>query len=1138
MVKIFSALLLAATSVSAQNVSCLLSGTVHDPTGAVVPGADVRLVADTTGFVRSMKTNGEGFFSFPDLTAASFSVSITASGFKTFSQTGVAVRSGEQRSLGVVNLEVGSAAETVTVTAEAASVMAASGERAGVVTDQELSSLAIKSRDIMDAVALLPGVVDINDTRESPNTNSGVSVFILGARDNQKNMTIDGVTNLDVGDSRAVVSQPSIDSVAELKVLMSNYSAESGRNSGGTITIITKGGAKQFHASAGWYHRHEQFSANDYFNNRNGVGRPRYRYNILSYTVSGPVYIPGKFNRDRSKLFFFYSQEFQEQLVASASRTVMVPTAFERAGNYSQTFDTNSKLVPIYDPQANQTPFAGNVIPASRLTSTGKNILNLFPQPNFVDPAPSRRYQWNYIYNPSTASPRRSETFRVDYSPRDNVQMYGRFNKNSDRQESPYLAGLILPQAKFQYSSPSWSGTLHSTVTLSPTMFNEFVFGLPNASGPKWGILNPEVLTRKATGIEVGQWYPANNVANLIPGMSFGSVANAAGATINADYPSYTNSVSPTVSDNVSMIRGTHSLKAGVFVERSRKNRAPGTATRGTLAFARDRTSPLDTNYAYSNALTGAFQSYTEATSRPWGRLRFTNLEWFVQDDWRVSPRLFLNYGVRFYHDPPQYDQLGNLSVFHPHRFVASQAPTLLRPALVGNNKVALDPVTGLTYSSTLVGTFAPGRGNTANGMVTGGTKGVPQSLTEFPVVSVAPRLGFSWDPVGRGRTAVRGGAGIYFNRSLNSPWTYMLDTPPNLYTPTIYYGTFDTLNQTANQAVLAPSTLQTLLVQGSQKPETTYNFSFGVQQRVGQPMVVDLSYVGSLSRRLWWVRNVNPVPVGAQFLNLHPENRDPSAPSYALAANFLRPYQGYGDITAYEMGGSSNYHSFQSSVRYKMKRGLVSAAYTFSKALGTAAYWNTAISPFFSPRIRNYGPLTYDRTHVLTISYNYSLPKPGKHFNSRLLGAVTDNWELSGVTRILSGAPFTPGLTTVDGANFTGTPSEGAWPDVRDPGADPVNRFARPAIGTFGNVGQNSLRGPGTNNWDISIYRRIPIWGEGRYIQLRLESYNTLNHTQFSAVSQTAKFDAQGNEVDPLFLTPTAARNPRRVQLAVRLSW
>lgn len=227
-----------------------------------------------------------------------------------------------------------------------------------------------------------------------------------------------------------------------------------------------------------------------------------------------------------------------------------------------------------------------------------------------------------------------------------------------------------------------------------------------------------------------------------------------------------------------------------------------------------------------------------------------------------------------------------------------------------------------------------------------------------------------------------------------------------------------------------------------------------------------------------------------------------------------------------------------QISATRKLSRGLIAANYTFSKVLGIASTDTDTVSAFFDPRSRNYGVLTYDRPDVLTLRFNYRLPEPGKRFQQHILGIVTDHWEISGISRFMSGAPFTPGITTVDGANFTGTPSEGARPNVSNPDAAPVNRFGRPAPRSFGNTGQNVLRGPGPNNWDISLYRQIPIREGDKYIQLRFESYNTFNHTQFSTLNTTARFDAQGNQIDSTFLQPTAARAPRRIQLALRFNW
>lgn len=336
-------LLLVAVTASAQVVSCLISGTLQDPSGAVIPGAEVKVTADLTGFTSTTKTNNEGFFSFPDLTPSTFSVSIAARGFKTYTATGIEIRSGEQRSLGIIQMQVGATTESVVVTAEAAQVMTASGGRTAVLAVKDISELATRGRDIMDAVGLLPGVVDLNESREAASNTSTTNVFILGGRDTQKNITIDGLASTESGSTNTIRTMPTMDSVSELKVLMANYAAEYGRNSGGTIAIITKGGARQFHAVAGWYHRNEDLNANNYFNNRNGLGRSLYRYNLFDYTVSGPVYIPHVFNRDRTKLFFFFSQEIQRQLVPAGIKTVTVPTALERAGNFSQSYDVNGK---------------------------------------------------------------------------------------------------------------------------------------------------------------------------------------------------------------------------------------------------------------------------------------------------------------------------------------------------------------------------------------------------------------------------------------------------------------------------------------------------------------------------------------------------------------------------------------------------------------------------------------------------------------------------------------------------------------------------------------------------------------------------------------------------------------------------
>lgn len=1133
------ALLVSCLPLAAQNISASLSGTVQDSLGGAFPGASVKATGANNGFIRTTLTNNEGFFSFPDLQPGIYTLTVTAAGFKQYQQTGIELSSGDQKSLGRIGLEIGTVSESVTVTAEAVAVQLGSGEKSGVLTSADLENMALRGRDLMDAVGLLPGVVDLSDSRDAPNPSSIGNLFIMGGRSNSKNMTIDGVTNLDTGSNGSVHSMPSMDSVGEVKVLMSAFAAENGRNSGGSITILTKGGGKEFHGSAGWYNRHEDYSANDYFNNRNGIPRQPYRYNIASYTIGGPAFIPKFFNTSRSKLFFFFSQEFQEQKVNVPSKTVTVPTALERAGDYSQTFDLNARLVTIYDPLNNQKAFPGNVIPKSRIDPLGEKILNLFPLPNFVDPVASRRYQWNYISALSGAYPRRTEIVRIDFAAAKNMQIFARLSNNADEQHPPYgqwVNGSVnYPLTPIVFGAPGRGATVNTTATITPTTFNEFIFGV-SQNKLRYYPEFPDKVSKAATGVNVPQWNPELNPTGFIPNMTFSSVNNYANPSLSNGVPYYNSNTIFSFVDNVSHIRGTHMLKAGVYVERTRKDQSASVATRGQIAFDRDRNNPLDTNYAYSNALIGVFDNYQEATARPQGQFRFTNLEWYVQDAWRIKPRLLLDYGIRFYRDMPQYDARRQLSSFVPGLFDPANAPVLLRPGYdPTGKKAAIDPVSGIAYPDALIGTYAPGHGDPSDGMAIGGLNGYPTGLYRIPAVSVAPRFGFAYDPIGKGKTAIRGGIGVYYDRIQGNPTMGTLSNPPTIYTPTIYYGTLADLQATAGQGILAPSNVTSLL--GTQKAPTVYNFNIGWQQQFGHSLLMDLSYGGSISRHFLWERNINPVPIDANHLENNPGNKDPTAPTRPLPRNFLRPYQGYGDILLFEFASTSSYNSLQYSITKRMRQGNLGVSYTFSKTLGSANSDTTQVSAFFDPRKWNYGPLQFDRTHVLSFRYNYAFGRPGKRLQSRLLSAFADGWEISGITRIQSGEPFTPGFSTTDGTDITGTPTEGARIQVKDPAADPRQMFTRPAKYTFGNAGVGILKRPGVNNWDASLYRTFRL-AERKTAQFRFESYNTFNHTQFSSIDTTARFDPQGNQINAQFLDPTAARSPRRIQLAMRFNW
>jgi hypothetical protein len=1167
---LFAALLLPAFLV-AQNTSCSLSGTVNDAAGAVVPNVKVTLTDQGNGFIRTVKTTNEGFFSFPDLTPATFTLSLEAPGFKKYRQTEIQINADERRSLGQIRMDVGQVTEAVTVTAEVVSVDLATGERSGTLSGTQLDQIALRGRDIFDAVSLMPGVIDTSDGRDSPSPTSIGNIYIMGGRNDQKNMTVDGVSNLDTGSNGSVHSMPSMDSVAEVKVLMSAYSAENGRNPS-SINVITRGGTKQFHATAGYYFRNEDLNANDYFSNLAGRPVPKYRYNIGSYTLGGPVIIP-KHPSVRNRLFFFFSQEFQRQVQNYGVKTVTVPTALERKGDFSQSYTTAGTPggFHVNDPLNNKVQFPGNIIPANRITPIGQAILNMFPLPNYVDPSPANRYQWNYYANFSEPYPRRTETARVNWSPKDNWQLYVSVSNNSDSQAVPYSAGpagwvagsLNFPLSPISYQQPGRLATVHSTNAITPNTFNEMSLAA-SQNQLTYGPLDPSLVDRTKLGVTLAQRNPALNTLNAIPDMSFGGIQNAANPSMSDGTPYFNQNTIYSFIDNVSKVFGKHSLKAGVYYEHTQKLQSAGPPIRGSISFGQDGNNPLDANNAWGTALLGNYDSYAEATGRPQGNWKFTNTEWFVQDTWRVLPNLSLDYGVRFYHDPPQYDSRLQLSSFLPSAYNPATAPVLLRPVKVNGTNYAQNPLNGALYATGLVGTFAPGVGDPADGMIIGGKNGVPKGIFSLPPVSVTPRFGFAWDPFGNQKMSVRGGGGMYLDRIQGNPVMNLLG-PPAYFSPTQYYGTFADITAQAGAGFLAPTgTVYSLAGPGHQ--QVVYNYNLEIQRQLTGYDFISVGYTGSLGRHLLWQRNINAIPLGATFLALNPQNVNPQNTGSALPNNFLKPYQGWGTINLYEFANNSNYHALLVSVQHRFGHGFnLNGSYTFSKVLDASDAYSGAVDPFLDPRSRNYGPAGFDRKHVFSANFYWNLPRPGRALNLRPLGLITDNWALSGVVRMMTGGPVTPTYSLVSGiASPTGSPDDTARPQVVDPNAplgpyvdsngvthlttrfgpppEPANQANVPwAINTntpqLGNLGRNTLYGPGVNNWDLSIYRKLKFT-ERLGGELRLESYNTFNHTQFSGYNAALQFDTKGNQVNAAFDTPNGARPARRVQIAVRLNF
>lgn len=1132
--------LLAIAFAVAQNISGVLSGVVKDTAGSVIPNAQVSLRNQETGAVQTINTNDAGVFVFSSVLPGLYTVDVSMPGFKSHQIRDVGLTLNERRSLGDITLQVGQVQERVEVTAEVTPVQTASSERSGLVSGSQLLNTAIRGRDFVALVATLPGVYDANMQSRDVSKGPGAGgLHINGGRDTSINFALDGVQDTDTGSNSGSHVQPNMDAVAEVQVLTSNYQAEYGRNSSGTINFTVKSGTRDFHGSGFWFFRHEMLNANSFFNNRSGTAKPIQRINNFGYTIGGPIYAKG-FNRNKDKLFFFFSQEYVRRQNYPGTQFATTPTALERAGDFSQTFDVNGALIPIKDPNTGQ-PFPGNVIPKARFNSTGLAILNFLPLPNYVETVPSLRYTRNYRSNASGSFPRREDLFRIDYNITPTLNAFFRGTEDNDDENWPYgnwTAGShnydLVNTYRWQHGR---GALLHLTKVLGPSAVNEFTFGV-STRGQAFNPSDPSKVARSKMG-NIGQWYPAGNESGAIPNVSFGGVQNGINTGLG-NIPYHNENPVFTFVDNQSKVIGTHTFKFGIYIERMRKDEVGNGNTRGALDFGRNTNNPFDANYAFANALLGNFNSYTEASFRNYSLYRYTQVEWYGQDTWKISRRLTLELGVRFTSAPPAYDIRRYLTTFDPSTYDPRTAAVLYRPGFDASGKrVAVDPRTGAIAPSPYIGLFVPGSGNYAPGMVVGGVGNTPASLYTTPL-SVGPRFGFAYDPFGNGKTAIRGGFGIFYDRVQGNVFSNTVGQPPTIYSPTVYFGNLDTFLQ-ATGAVGPPSV--TVVQTGRQPLPTVMNYSLGIQREVGFHTVVDAAYVGSLGRHLVYERNINPIPMFAHF---DPKNADPTTNS-PLPDNYLRPYLGMGNITMEMFGATSNYHALQVSVNRRMAYGIqYGVSYTWSKVLGVASTDGSTVSPYFDMRHRNYGPLSYDVPQMLIVNYIWDLPNPGRKLNSRVAGVVLGNWQLSGITAAMSGTPFTPGFSTSDGADITGSTEGATIQVIGDPHLPSDQRsfsrnfnaaaFARPAQGTFGNAGVGILRNPAWSNWDISLSKRIPWKGEERYFQLRGEFYNAWNHPEFSAFDAGFRFNAAGQQINTNLGAYTATRNPRQIQLSLRL--
>jgi hypothetical protein len=1059
--------LVAAAGVAAAQITTgSIAGTVKDAQGGVIPGATIILISESQNTKSApVVTNETGDFVFVNVKSDTYTVEVTMPSFKTIQKTGVRLGAAERVSLGTLQIEPGGVAETVVVKGESPMVQASSGERSFTVDTEAVSNLPLLGRSFTQLASLAPGVTGTSRIGDRSSTGGG-----------DTNVQMDGVSTMDTGSNRAIIDL-NVESIAEVKVLVSNYQAEFGRSSGLQITAVTKSGTNRFHGSLYDVERNSDWNSNSRTNILNGDPKTVLRQRDWGYSIGGPIGKPGGNN----KLFFFYTQEFEPRTGGNDVMRFRVPTLLERQGDFSQTTDNNGNPYPyIKNPLVNGTCSAtsqaacfadGGVlgrVPASALYQTGLNILKMWPTPNL---APGQPYNLE-ITRPDESILSTQPAMRFDYQPASKFRASFKYSGFSQREQTQ------------QGSIPGWNDTrmvtphvslIAATVnyTLSPTLFLEGTtghssayqggcFGVGSGGGPQF--CNAFTMTPNANRNNIGLAdipfiFPEANVIDnryfvysllnksgspmwdgtrvlLAPGFSWGGRVSGNSpnyAPPNIGFPSQNQASSLDVSISLTKVAGRHTFKTGFYNQYSNKQQVQGGANGGpSINFQQDTvgTNPCDTSFGFANAATGCFSSYSQGSKGVEGKYIYYNVEGYAQDNWKLNTRTTIDYGVRLVHQTPQYDSLGQASNFFVDKWTSSAAPVLYVPGCAngvypctGTNRQAMNPQTGqfLGPTSTLaIGTIVPNTGNVTNGLVQAG-KGIPITTYLQPALGVAPRFGMAYDLTGSQRIILRGGAGLFFDRpSGNAVFAQVLN-PPARRSVTLRFGQLQTLGGLATEA---PSSLSVYEYDSPLPSSTQWNG--GVQIALPWSSVVDIEYTGQHGYNIVEGINLNGVDFGSAYL---PQYQDrtlaPTTPgATAVSTDLMRAFQGYAGITQNVSRGWVTYHSLQLSFTRRFRNGI---SWGFNDTIGLSSTGSTAARlqhnadgtvTYRSDQAQADDLLRVDPIrHTMKGNFVWDLPDlTSTSGGLRALGYVINNWQLSGIWTASTGGPYAAGFTYQSG--------------------------------------------------------------------------------------------------------------------------
>ncbi len=1099
---LLASLLFLSSALTFAQDTASLAGTVRDKSGAIVPNASVVVTNQGTSSSRAVTSNSDGEYLAAGLPAATYNVAVTAQGFRPFEAKGVVLRVAQKSRIDVT-LEIGTVNTEVVVQGEGlTNVETESSEMGGTITGKQITQLELNGRNFTQLITLTPGVS--NQTGQDEGTVGvfgNVQFSVNGGRTEYNNWEIDGGDSMDNGSNSTLNVYPSLESIAEFRVLTSNYGAQYGRNGSGTVEVQTKSGTKAFHGNAYEFVRNDVFNARNFFQS----DVPPYKKNDFGYTLGGPVYIPNVYNTNKEKTFFFWSEEWRRDRLPTTFSGIHVPSLAERQGNFSDlcpnpTNGSNADC-PI-DPNTG-LPFPGNQVPVN---PNGQALLALIPTPTGGVPGATF-----FSASPTFPTNWREELVKIDHNLTSKELITFRFIHDSWDTITPtplWTNGGTFPSSQTAFKGPGVSLVAKLTSSATPTLLNEFVFSYT----ADHIFLTDTGAFKRPSSVTINGLF-GNGTAGKLPGISLGGGGIYSGISQDPGFhPEGLFNSNPTYTfrDNVSKVWGKHTMQMGFYFVAAQKNElggepgSPGGATNGFLTF--DSTSPVTTGNAFADLLVGNIASFGQQNQQIKYYNRYKIFEPYFQDDWHVTKNFTMNLGLRVSLFGTYHELNKQAFNFDPSRYV--QGATFINP----------DGTVG---------------GNPFNGLVQCGTNGVPESCMKGHLFNPAPRLGFAWDPFGQGKMAIRGGYGIFFEHTNgNEANTESLEnSPPGVQVPVQF-----NIAGYNNIGTSAGSFLPVNVISIPNKTVWPYvqQWHLDVQQEVMKNTVATVSYVGSKGThlsRLFDMNQLAPVPLSQNPYKpgeaIGPNDcttfTTPSGVPIAGQAltnlmvacgndpNPFRPFQGFGDILRLEDAASSSYHALQASLRRTAGKLQLSASYTWSHSIDDSSdRFDAGFVNSFN-LAANRASSNFDQRHIFNLSYIYDLPFfQGQGLANKLLGG----WQWSGITTFSTGTPFTVTNGVFgDNAGVGNNIGTGSFPDlIGDPNSNVPKVTPQPSFGlllfnpgafaaprglTFGNAGRNLLRNPQRTNFDMALFKHFKI-KESMALEFRAEAFNVFNHTEF----------------------------------------